>query len=735
MATVQKFEDLICWQRARELANFVFDITEKPQFKSWELKGQIRRAAISPISNIAEGFDRGTQNEFVDALFIAKGEVGEVRSQLYLARDRGYLDISTLRNGLSLTDECSRLIQSFVEKVKGGGARGLQFKKILKPDKSVEILKQYAPEMYEKFFGDQKPQSRYLDISKYGFLCYSLAMDTPVETNPQPQSPVQDPKGKQHWAIWILSALCVLLALNLIFFFKVGKDRDFEPDQDMLVPPPHIGTPVVPDTPAEETSIKQWVGVKWETELIKLDDNCQTVEDTSALGEIHDREYCGDDITNYLAGVVTAGQYLGQKVYLMQAAGLGTYYDHYVEIDGRKVYFQDNIGIRGIDDLPDEINYPLKAGYTLKEGRIGQTLFQDTTIERKLFTHATLGDFYLAADGCIIVQLPDSTVLSYDFDLSFVNEENGDVDFTINTRPNQESYDFRWPTCVANCYYWDTIEEEDLKPDTRLKQIGTAANGESVFGLSDPNDQALQDIYNNKQTMAYLPEDGTWPTMSQSKYTYEEFLALYPLLYWKDPLDRWIEFRNRKTATVAEMCKPVIYLYPEAIKNVRVSVAPNGGFTYTEPAYRDGWNVIATPGGRIFDLSSSKVYDYLFWEGIGLSYPQQEEGFVVKQEDLKIFLDETLAKLGLEGKEIDDFEEYWLARLVDKPFYKISFVSKASFDQIAPLTVSGDPDTIIRVMMTASGLDQFEEIPEQFLGKKPVRHGFVVVEWGGALLQ
>lgn len=135
--------------------NFVFDITDKPQFKSWELKGQIRRAAISPMSNIAEGFDRGTQNEFVDALFIAKGEVGEVRSQLYLAHDRRYIDISTFRNGLELTDECSRLIQSLITKVKGGSRRGLQFKTIPKPDPNKELIKQYAPEVYKKYYGDE----------------------------------------------------------------------------------------------------------------------------------------------------------------------------------------------------------------------------------------------------------------------------------------------------------------------------------------------------------------------------------------------------------------------------------------------------------------------------------------------------------------------------------------------------------------------------------------------------
>lgn len=152
MASIQKYEDLICWQKSRELANFIFDVTDKPQFKDFDLKRQIRRAAISPMSNIAEGFDRGTRNEFVDALFIAKGEVGEVRSQLYIAADRKYIDISTFRYGMQITDECSRLIQSFAEKVKGGSRPGLQFKHVERTDPMEEVIRQQFPEIHSKFY-------------------------------------------------------------------------------------------------------------------------------------------------------------------------------------------------------------------------------------------------------------------------------------------------------------------------------------------------------------------------------------------------------------------------------------------------------------------------------------------------------------------------------------------------------------------------------------------------------
>ncbi len=130
MATVQKFEDLICWQRARELTKFIYDISKYRYFDTDRgLKDQICRAAVSVMSNIAEGFDRATKFELINYFYIAKGSAGEVKSQLYITMDNKYIDMSTFRHGIGLCDECSRLIASFIFKVKSGGKEGLQFKK------------------------------------------------------------------------------------------------------------------------------------------------------------------------------------------------------------------------------------------------------------------------------------------------------------------------------------------------------------------------------------------------------------------------------------------------------------------------------------------------------------------------------------------------------------------------------------------------------------------------------
>jgi four helix bundle protein len=92
MATAQQFEDLGVWQDARVLLNEVYKASRQRAFyRDAGLREQIRRAASSTMSNIAEGFERGSRKEFIQFLNIAKGSNGEVRSQLYIALDQEYL--------------------------------------------------------------------------------------------------------------------------------------------------------------------------------------------------------------------------------------------------------------------------------------------------------------------------------------------------------------------------------------------------------------------------------------------------------------------------------------------------------------------------------------------------------------------------------------------------------------------------------------------------------------------
>jgi four helix bundle protein len=115
MATIQRFEDLQSWQKARQLANAVYDLTDQPGFaKDFKLRDQIRDAAGSVMHNIAEGFDSGTKPEFIRFLKIARRSASEVQSELYLALDRQYITQDDLIHAYDLATESKRLINGTI---------------------------------------------------------------------------------------------------------------------------------------------------------------------------------------------------------------------------------------------------------------------------------------------------------------------------------------------------------------------------------------------------------------------------------------------------------------------------------------------------------------------------------------------------------------------------------------------------------------------------------------------
>lgn len=108
---VAKFEDLIAWQKARELTCKIYQISRQGEFaKDFRLSGQIQSAAVSIMSNIAEGFERGGLGEFHQFLSTAKASCAELRSQLYVALDVGYIDAQTFQELRTQSEEVGRII-------------------------------------------------------------------------------------------------------------------------------------------------------------------------------------------------------------------------------------------------------------------------------------------------------------------------------------------------------------------------------------------------------------------------------------------------------------------------------------------------------------------------------------------------------------------------------------------------------------------------------------------------
>jgi four helix bundle protein len=115
MTTIKQFEDIEAWQTARKLCNTIYEMTKIGEFaRDYGLKDQIRRAAVSVMSNIAEGFESRTQALFVDFLGRAKGSAGEVRAQLYIALDCKYIPQASFAEAFELADKVIRQIYRFM---------------------------------------------------------------------------------------------------------------------------------------------------------------------------------------------------------------------------------------------------------------------------------------------------------------------------------------------------------------------------------------------------------------------------------------------------------------------------------------------------------------------------------------------------------------------------------------------------------------------------------------------
>ena len=111
MSKIERFEDLIAWQKARVLTRAIYEVTRQGAFaKDFGLAGQIQRAAVSIMSNVAEGFERGGRGEFHQFLSTAKASCAELRSQLYVALDVGYLDQRKFDELLRQAEEVARII-------------------------------------------------------------------------------------------------------------------------------------------------------------------------------------------------------------------------------------------------------------------------------------------------------------------------------------------------------------------------------------------------------------------------------------------------------------------------------------------------------------------------------------------------------------------------------------------------------------------------------------------------
>ena len=330
-------------------------------------------------------------------------------------------------------------------------------------------------------------------------------------------------------------------------------------------------------------------------------------------------------------------------------------------------------------------------------------------------------------DGSFYYLREDGLSFRLEIDLPFMdsrNEMSPDLDFRWTDGSEQT---VRMTTGTrGGCgfsRFTSVFAEEDLKPLTKVGNLRNVTTGQ--FDVPVYRSENLGSVtYADLMETTYRTEEqeaaGDWRTERDS------------VVFVRDGLGRWIRLTNIMIGPQGECGKPVIYLYPKTETDVDVHLEPAGGFSATEPTYNDGWRVTASPNGQLINRDSGESYPYLFWEGIGGLYEEPENYWVVAEEDVPDFLRDKLAEIGLVDHEIADFTEFWLPRMEASAYYRIGFHGTETMDRIAPLETTPSPDSVLRILMDFTELDEPE--PSNPPTIRPfVRQGFTVVEWGGVL--
>jgi four helix bundle protein len=140
MANIEQFEDIKAWQKARELVSEIYSVTRNGDFaRDFGLRDQIRRASVSILSNIAEGFERGGNKEFIHFLYIAKGSCAEVRAQLFVAADQNYINNEQFEHLSEICRAIGKMIAGLINYLQKSSLVGTKFKSYNNNSKTLSL--------------------------------------------------------------------------------------------------------------------------------------------------------------------------------------------------------------------------------------------------------------------------------------------------------------------------------------------------------------------------------------------------------------------------------------------------------------------------------------------------------------------------------------------------------------------------------------------------------------------
>lgn len=364
---------------------------------------------------------------------------------------------------------------------------------------------------------------------------------------------------------------------------------------------------------------------------------------------------------------------------------------------------------------------------------------------------------YFQPDGCIYGIMADGIAARYavvpkEFlrtttekytlgDTPFSTEK--DLHFTDNTGTESvNTYSIETGGCgigANGCFPMIDVSSEK-KEEAALKKIGTLGASEPLeafmFDAIDENptpEEPLMMTIKSRYEGYIMKRQYDETLKSEPEMTLNEFIHSNKIFVVKLENGMYTLISTPDFSPQTECGKPVIYLYPTETTTVNVKVGVDT-ITKSEPIYgTNGWTVTASPDGTLVNSSDHQTYPYLFWEGQSSKTLSTGTGWTVAKKDVATVLPKTLQEMGLNTKETADFMAFWGPRITAEksPYIEFNFVPQKTFDQIAPLTVTPKPDTVLRIFMTYRGV-QTAGLPVPHY--TPIqRNGFTLIEWGGAL--
>lgn len=506
---------------------------------------------------------------------------------------------------------------------------------------------------------------------------------------------------------------------------------------------------------AEEKKAEEPTAEKPKESSIKIVDECLTWVTPEKL----------TDLKLFKAGVSPnfEGAYQGTAYYkvadtcdgneiilaLVKIETMGTYYDfhHFMKKSATYYWLAENSDkVGGDDQYYARTTSDTDSAYVVKSLQLDKTItkgstvmtqdafasrgqeFVDSTPAGSKLEETKWGDIYVLKGVDIDKSGGDAKVTQYYIvrndgikilyhpQPSFRNDDGTfGVTWSNSTWASQKFSQIKTSGCGGGGGSFPLVTDAD---SLKLKaEVGSKA-GNKVYTLIDQTATLAEFAY-----QVYLMDQ------IGSKVTKDLMLADKAILLWKDDYGSWIIYLNDKYQPQAECGKPVIYLYPEKTTEVKVLVGAD--IRVSEPTYNGGWKVLADPSGKL--ATSNRIYDYLYWEGTGWGkYPAITSGTVVEKSGVAETITAQMKSMGLNDKEIADFNEFWLPKMPAMPFVRLTWLTTEQMNTLAPLAVSPKPDTSIRVFLDFEGLSSKASITPQVLPKYE-RKGFTLVEWGGLL--